>query len=334
MKAAVYYGPEDIRCEEVPDFEMAEGDALLRVKACGICGSDLHTYKHGLFEDLGIHMGNGRVMGHEFAGEVAEVKGENPNVKPGDRVFYISMGGNAEFINVPKDLTSLLKPIPDNISFEEAATIEPLATSLHAVNLATPSDEEIHVVIGTGIIGLGIIQLLKATTKVKIIAVDISDKRLELARQVGAEVTINAAKESTVDKIMALHGKTEITFMPVDSGTIDTIYDCAGLPKSFEGMTVLEQALVLAKENGKVVLVAVYEKAASIEHNMIVRKGLSVLGSWAWNMEELAESHQLICSGKIDRNPLISHRYPLEQAKEAYDTQFKAKEAIKVMIMP
>ncbi len=82
------------------------------------------------------------------------------------------------------------------------------------------------------------------------------------------------------------------------------------------------------------VLVAVYEKAASIEHNLIVRKGLSVLGSWAWNMDELAEAHQLICSGKIDRKPLISHRFPLEQAKEAYDTQFQAKEAIKVMIMP
>ena len=334
MKAALYYGPNDIRCEEVPDPVPADGDVLLKVKACGICGSDLHTYKHGLFEDLGIPMGNGRVMGHEFSGEIAAVKGENPDLNPGDRVFYISTGGNAELMLVPKDLIPMLKPIPDEISFEEAATTEPLATSLHAVNLAAPREGETHMVMGTGIIGLGVIQVLKATKQVKIIAVDISDKRLDLARELGADVVVNAAKEPVEEKIIELFGRSEISFMPVESGAIDTIYDCAGLPMGYEGRPVLEQTLMLTKENGKVVLVAVYEKAAAVEHNLIVRKGLTVYGSWAWNLEELAESHQLICTGKIDRKPLISHRFPLEQAKEAYDTQFQAKEAIKVMIMP
>lgn len=334
MKAALYYGPNDIRCEEVPDPVLAEGDVLLRIKACGICGSDLHTYKQGQFEDLGVPVGNGRIMGHEFAGEVVEVKGGSPDLKPGDRVFCVSTGANAELLGIPKERTPIMLPIPEGTSFEEAATIEPLATSLHAVNLATPQDGEIHVVMGTGIIGLGIIQVLKATSNVKIVAVDISDLRLDVAKEVGADITLNASQESTVDKLFSLFGTAEISFMPGANGMIDTIYDCAGLPMGFEGSSVLEQALTLTKENGKVVLVAIYEKAPTIEHNLIVRKGLSIFGSWAWNLDELAESHQLICSGKIDRKPLISHRFPLEQAKEAYDTQFQAKEAIKVMITP
>jgi len=334
MKAAVFYGPKDVRCEDVPDPVLEEGDALLKIKACGICGSDLHTYKHGLFEDLGIPMGNGRVMGHEFSGEIADIAEGHPELKVGDRVLYLSMGGNAEKMRVPKDTIPILKKIPDNISFEEAATTEPLATSLHAVNLAAPQEGETHVVMGVGIIGLGVIQVLKALSKVKIIAVDISDKRLEMAKQLGADNLVNAAKEPADEKIIELTGSASISFFPVASGTVDTIYDCAGLPMGFEGTPVLEQALALTKENGKVVLVAVYEKAAAIEHNLIVRKGLTLYGSWAWNFEELTESHQLISSGKIDRKPLISHKFPLEQAKEAYDTQLNADEAVKVMIMP
>ncbi len=334
MKAAVFHGPEDVRYEDVPDPMLEEGDVLLKIKACGICGSDLHMYKHGLFQDLGIPVGNGRVMGHEFSGEIAEIKGDHADLKAGDRVFCVSNGGNAELVKIPKMMTPILLKIPEEISFEEAATTEPLATSLHAVNLASPQEGETHVVMGAGIIGLGVVQVLKATSAVKIIVVDISEKRLAMANQLGADILVNAAKESVHEKIVELTGTSEISFMPTASGTIDTIYDCAGLPMAYEGTPVLEQALELTKENGKVVLVAVYEKEATIEPNLIVRKGLSIFGAWAWTIDELVESHGIISSGRIDRKPLITHRFPLEKGKEAYDTQAKADESVKVMIMP
>ena len=334
MKAAVYHGPRDIRIEDVPLPQLAEGDIMLRVRASGICGSDLHTYGHGMFEDLGVKAGQGRVMGHEFSGEVVEIKGEAPGVKVGDRVSLVGLGGNAEYYGVPASMVPDLLKIPEGISFEEAATVEPLATSLHAVNLAAPIEGETHVIMGAGIIGLGVLQVLKAAHSVKTIAVDLSEKRLAMAKELGADVTINAVQEDVQETVANLTGTAEISFMPVASGMVDTVYDCAGLPKTFGGTPVLEQALIMTRENGRVVMVAVYEKAAEIECNLVVRKGISLLGSWSWSRDEMLQSLELIGTGKIDRKPLITHTFPLEDAREAYEAQLSAKDVVKVVLTP
>jgi len=334
MKAAVYHGPRDVRVEEVAKPKLEKGDILLRIRACGICGSDLHTYQHGLFEDLGIVVETGRVMGHEISGEIAEVSGEVEGLKIGDRVCSVGGGGNAEYARIPAMMAPLLMPVPDNVSLDEAATVEPLATSLHAVNLADPRDGETHVIIGAGIIGLGVVQVLKATAKVKSIVVDLSDRRLDMAREFGADITINAAREDALERVAELTGTQEISYMPILSAMADAVYDCAGLPMSFTGMPVLQQAVLMSKENGKVVMVAIYEKPAEIEHNLVVRKGISMLGSWAWSVDELLKSQELIVSGRIDRKPLITHTFPLDQAPEAYETQLKVDEAVKVIINP
>ncbi len=320
--------------EDIPAPELADGDIMLRVRACGICGSDLHTYSHGMFEDLGVEAGQGRVMGHEFSGEVVEIKGESSDVKIGDRVVCVGMGGNTEYYKVPALMAPTLLKIPEGISFEEAATTEPLATSLHAVNLAAPAEGQTHVIMGAGIIGLGVLQILKAVHKVKTIVVDLSERRLALAEELGADVTINAAEEDAQEKVANLTGTVEISFMPGQSGMADTVYDCAGLPKTFNGTPVLEQALAMTRENGRIVMVAVYEKTAEIEYNLVVRKGITLLGSWAWSFDELIESSELIGTGTIDRKPLISHRFSLENAKEGYETQLSARDAVKVVLTP
>ncbi|MBT4644760.1 MAG: alcohol dehydrogenase catalytic domain-containing protein, partial [Deltaproteobacteria bacterium] len=97
MRVALFQGPKKINVETVPRPELDEGEILLRIRACGICGSDLHAYERGMFEEMGIPVENGRVMGHEFAGEVAEIKGEVPGLKIGDRVCTTAIGGNAEY---------------------------------------------------------------------------------------------------------------------------------------------------------------------------------------------------------------------------------------------
>jgi 2-desacetyl-2-hydroxyethyl bacteriochlorophyllide A dehydrogenase len=332
MKAAVFHGPRDIRCEEVKKPTLEEGEVLLRVRACGICGSDLHTYRHGMFQEvLGLPIETGRILGHEFSAEVAELRGSVAGVKVGDRVVTVGMGANAEYIKIPQAATGLLIPFDESLSFVEAATTEPLATSLHAVNLADPRDEETHLVMGAGIIGLGVLQCIKSRSSAKTIVVDLSDKRLAMATELGADATINAA---TQDVLQTVAGSEQLNLADTLAGSVDTVFDCAGITKDFEGASVVEQALSMVKQNGKVVLVAVFEKPLEFDLNIVVRKGIQLSGSWAWTLEEFAEAARLIRSGEIDRKPLISHTFSLEDASKAYETQLKAEEAIKVVFTP
>jgi threonine dehydrogenase-like Zn-dependent dehydrogenase len=102
--------------------------------------------------------------------------------------------------------------------------------------------------------------VLKALADVKTIVVDLSDKRLELALKLGADVTINASREDSLQKVIELTGSEKVSFFPVDSGLVDTVYDSAGLPMNFTGTPVLQQAITMVKQNGKVVVVAIFEK--------------------------------------------------------------------------
>jgi len=334
MKAAVFHGPRDVRFEEVEKPTLKEGELLLKVRACGICGSDLHTYRHGMFLQLGRPIDSGRIMGHEFSGEIVDICGKVEGASLGDRVITTGMGANAEFIKISPPMTNILVSFDESVSFEEAATTEPLATSLHAVNLAEPRDEETHVIMGAGIIGLGILQCIKERSSAKVIVVDLSDKRLAMAKELGADVTVSAAKNNPVQTIMEMTGSTQLSLVDAIEGNVDTVFDCAGLTKNFEGASVLEQALSLVKQNGKVVVVAVFEKPMELDCNIIVRKGIQLFGSWAWSAEEFRQASLLISSGKIDRKPLITHTFSLEDASEAYETQLKAEEAIKVVFVP
>lgn len=332
MKAAVFRGPRDIRFEEVEKPTLEEGEVLLRVRACGICGSDLHTYRHGMFaEVLGLPVETGCILGHEFSAEVAEICGDVAGIEVGDRVVTVGRGGNAEYVKIGEPEIALLNPFDESISFEEAATTEPLGTSLHAVNLADPKDREIHVIMGAGIIGLGVLQCIKSRSSAKTVVVDLSDKRLAMATELGADLTINAGETDVVLRMMG-PGLLDLD-VPL-AGVVDAVYDCAGVGKDFEGTSVLQQALSIVKEDGKVVIVAVFEKQPEIEWNLVVRKNIRLLGSWAWSPEELAQAARLISSGEIDRKPLISHTFSLEDAGEAYETQLREEEAVKVVLTP
>jgi 2-desacetyl-2-hydroxyethyl bacteriochlorophyllide A dehydrogenase len=332
MKAAVFHGPRDIRFEEVEKPTLEEGEVLLRIRACGICGSDLHTYRHGMFQEvLGSPIETGCILGHEFSAEIAEIRGDVAGVKVGDRVITIGTGANAEYIKISHPATTFLIPFNDSLSFVEAATTEPLATSLHAVNLANPKDREIHVIMGAGIIGLGVLQCIKSRSSARTIVVDLSDRRLAMATELGADMTINATKTNVVMEMM-LSGQLDLD--GALAGNVDTVFDCAGITKNFEGTSVLEQALSMVKQDGKVIIVAVFEKPPEIEWNLIVRKGIQLFGSWAWTPEEFVQASRLISSGEIDRKPLISHTFSLEEASKAYETQLQAEEAIKVVLTP
>jgi len=334
MKAAVQYGLRDVRVEEVETPKLRSGDVLLRVRACGICGTDLHQYKLNLYPELGIPAGAGIILGHEFSGEVAQLGDGVEGLKVGDRVISSSKGGNAEYIRIPARARPLIIPFPDSLSFEEAATNEPLAASLHSVNLANPQDNETIVVLGMGLIGLGVLQILKSRSKAKTVAVDVSEKRLTIAKQIGADVVLNAAKTDPYEYMLEMTGSTKIQYLEYPVSGVDTVIDCAGQSADAKGQPPLWQALQMVKQNGKVVEVAIFEKSCELDLNIVMRKGIHLIGSWAWSPQEFIAALELMKTGKVDRKPLITHTFPLAKAKQAYETQLNAREAIKVVITP
>ena len=350
MKAAVLYVPKDVRIEEIEKPEVEhKGEIIIRVKACGICGSDLHLYNYGLFRNVGKPHNSGFLMGHEFSGDVVEIGGTIDGVKVGDRVVALAQGAQAEYIKITRCRSWGVLPIPPHISYEEAATTEPLATSLHAVNLALrsqarehwllqePDDRETRetaVVFGAGIIGLGVLQILKSTTNYRCVVIDLSKRRLDMAKRLGADMTINARKDDPIEKMKELTGTIELRYASASSSRVDAVFDCVGAPLESEGIPPLQQAITIVKPNGEIVVVALFEKPLEIELTDIVAKNVSLYGALEWSRNEFVQAFELICSGKIDRRPLITHEFLLDNAAEAYKTQANTNEAVKIMIKP
>ena len=329
MKAAVYHGPRDIRVEDVPKPTPAANEILVEVRACGICGSDLHTYRYGVFEDLGVPLAgrDGRLMGHEFAGVVTEVGSEVSGIAIGDRLAGIGRGAYAEFVPV-EVIERNVHPLPEHVSFEEAATLEPLATSLHGVGLAAPQAGETVVILGAGIIGLGALQAVKALSDARAIVVDGSAPRLEMARQFGADAVIDFTRGDPVEQVYELVGEQDVPRLGFRGGNVDAVIDCAGaVNSSQQGLQMLKQ------EDGRLVLVALFEHPGPLDRNQIVRKHVRLLGSWAWNTADFRQALDLVASGRIDRRPLVSHQFSLDDAAEAFKVQ-EAGQAIKVLVKP
>lgn len=336
MKAAVHYGPRDIKVIDVEAPKPQAGEVIIRVRACGICGSDLHEYKLGLYPGLGIPVDTGKIMGHEFSGEVAELGEGVEGLKIGDRVVTVSTGANAEYVKIGAMVRPLILPIPSSLSFEEAATTEPLATSLHAVNLINPEDTQTIVVLGMGIIGLGVLQILKARSKAKIIAADVSEIRLEMAKKLGADIVINARQEDPYQYALKTTGSTELAHLPFPCSGVDTVIDCAGYSQESQGEAPLITALKMVKFGGKVIEVAVLEKPPEFNFdvfmNGIMRKNIYLIGSWTWEPLEFFQAFDMLKSGIIQRSPLITHTFPLTEARQAYEMQMRTSEAIKAVI--
>ena len=329
MQAAVYHGPRDIRVEDIPTPTIAEDEVLVRVRACGICGSDLHMYRLGMFEALGRPVANGRVMGHELSGDVVAVGARVNEFHVGDRLTAVGLGGFAEYVAVPINERGPYL-LPANVSFDEGATLEPLATSLHGVGLANPQPGETVVILGAGIIGLGCVQAIKATVPCRVIVVDAAARRLELAQRFGADATVNLTETDPLEAVIALTGgEQDIQRFGVRGGNADVVIDCAGAQRSpNQGLYMLKPA------GGRMVLVALFEQQPELDFNQVVRKHVTLHGSWTWTKDDYNRAIELVASGKIDRKPLVSHTYPLSAAPEAFATQAQPTASVKVLLKP
>src|SRR4030043_2285084 len=384
MKAAVFYGPRDFRVENVEVPRMEPTDVLIRVKACGICGSDVHTYKTGIMGRPGF------VMGHELSGEGAEAGKKVKDIKAGVRVIAIVVqpietaqgcgkcfwcfrgqiqgcpsiahkpcgeceycksgrfwmcdriqrhmligygknGGYAEYVLVPEAALNInVFKIPDALSFEEAALIEPLWGGYRWVMMAEPQPHETAVVTGLGAIGLSVMLVLKQYVS-KVIVAEVSQKRLQLAKELGADIAIDPTKEDPVQKVVELTG-TGRSFSGKGGGCADIVMECSGVP------TVLKQAIEMTRSGGRIVMVGLFEEEGTLNINRIIHKQLRLISSFRRGRQpvsqEVREAIQLISSGRVNVKPLISHTFPLDKIMEAFEVQTKPEQSIKVIIKP
>ena len=384
MKAAVFYGAKDFRIENIEDPKIEPADILIKVKAAGICGSDLHAYKEGLFSRPGF------VMGHEVAGQVVEVGKKVKGIKVGDRVVpmmyglydtsgacgkcfwctrgqpqwcpsgghkpcgecdycksgkwwmcdknqrhmlmgYSRNGGYAEYAYVPyAALGQNVFKIPENLNYAEASFLDPVTGAYKWVNQAEPKPWETGVVTGLGTIGLTVMQVLKLYVS-KVIVSDISEKRLELAKELGADVVINAAKEDPLKKVIELTG-TGRSFSGKGGGCVDIVMECSGVP------IVLQQAVEMTRTGGRIVLVGLFEKDVPLNMNHIIHKQLSLISSFLPGRQpaskDIKDALKLMADGKVKVKPLISHEFPLDQTMEGFEIQTKADQSVKVIIKP
>ena len=384
MKAAVFYGAKDFRVENVEVPKMESTDVLVRVKACGICGSDVHTYKKGILSRPGF------VLGHEFSGEVAEVGKKVQKINTGDRVVamivpsseairacgqcfwctrgqpqwcpsiaqkpcgackycksgqfwmcdkiqrhmligYGRNGAYAEYVLVPDAvLDNNVFKIPDSLSWEEAAIIEPLWGAYRWVMMANPQPHETAVVTGLGTIGLSVMLVLKQFVS-KVIVSEVSQKRLQLAKELGADVIIDATKEDPLQKVIEITG-TGRSFSGKGGGCADIVMECSGVP------VALQQAIEMTRTGGRIVLVGLFEEEVPLNINRIIHKQLNLISSFNKGRkpvsQEIMEAIKLLASGKVNAKPLISHQFPLDSIMEAFEVQTNPEQSIKVIIKP
>ncbi|WP_223593854.1 zinc-dependent alcohol dehydrogenase [Neobacillus bataviensis] len=346
MKAAVYYGPRDIRVESIDIPEVGVNDILLKVNACGICGSDVHSYGTGLY------IQKGQIMGHEFSGEVVKVGQNVKDIHVGERGtgFYTKFCGScywcrnkqyvlcpnlfkestgyglqgafAEYLLIPNARKNIsFYQVPDDMDTFTAATIEPVSVAAHTVAQCQPNKEDKVVIMGAGLIGNAVMQIFKAYEVETLVVTEISELRLDLAKRSGADYVIHALKENVMERVKELVGVGPYHFN--EGAMADIVVDAAGAP------TAVEQSFEMVRSGGTIAFVGLPEKKAALDITKIVHKTPRIMGCLGGNF---AKSIELLKSNRVKTRDLVTHVYSIDYAKEAFETQMKPKDSVKVMI--
>ncbi len=326
-KAFYMTGIEKLEQGEAPMPSVKPDGVIIKLKAVGICGSDLHYYTHGRIGDCIVEPPF--ILGHECAGEVVEVGSEVTNLKVGDRVCMepgvpcykcdlclegkYNLCRSLHFWATPPDQGCLCEyvahpaaftfKIPDNMSYVEGALVEPLAVGLHACNRANVRMGDTVAIIGAGCIGLVTLMSAKSMGATKIIVGDVNEKRLEKAAELGA-ITVNTEKEDYVKRVMELTG----------GHGADIVIDCAGFTPTFK------QAVDAIKYGGVIVMVGLGgEKLDDLDNNLLSVKELDV--RWVFRYRNVYPmAINAVSSGIINLKSIVSHSFKFEETDVAYAT--------------
>lgn len=315
MKMAVLRGVRNFVIEDVPRPEVGENEVLIRVKACGICTSELYLW-NGKIKDVKFPL----YLGHEPSGVVEEVGKKVNEVSVGDHVTFLSeMGGCfAEYVKVKK---SNIVKIPENVSFEEALG-EPIACAVNGIKRSNIQIGDTVVVIGCGFMGLLMIQLASLRGPSEIIAIDINDDRLKVAESLGASKVINPLNIDPVEYIMKY----------TDERGVDVVIEATG------EQVPLDIATKIVKIRGTLVIFGYHVgEPRIVDMERWNWKGLDVINAHERAseiyMEGMKIGIKLLSKGKLKTKPLITHAYPLEQINKAFtDVNEKIKGLIKAII--
>ena len=339
MKVARYYSRHDIRLEEVRVPRIGTGEILVQVKACGLCGSDLMEWY--VKEKAPV------VLGHEPAGVVAEVGEGVGEFKVGDRVFvhhhvpcftchhclrghytlcetfkatHLDPGGFAEYIRVPAlNVARDVLTIPPGVSFAQATLIEPVATCIRGIERAGLQVGDTVAVLGAGVTGLIHLQLARIMGAGTVVVTDFAGFRLEMARQLGADLALDARQ----DVLAALKELNE-------GRGADVVIVTAG------SIQAMEEGMTLAGEGATVLLFAPSPPVAvlPVSPYRLLFSEITIVSSYSCSPPETRQALKLIQGGRIRVAELITHRFDLTGVDKAIHLAAQAGESLKIVITP
>lgn len=333
MKASVVTGPgrAEVIDTEVPD--VGPRDVLVRMRACGICGSDAFYITIG-----GLPPRQGHTpLGHEPAGEVVEVGAQVTRLSVGDHVVINPMaapggiignggaaGALADYLLIENAVRGTsLEVIPDHIPWEVAALNEPMAVARHGVNRCQPKPTDKVVVFGAGPIGLGATLAFKSLGVSHVVVADLIPGRLEKALQIGADAVINSADEDVVARLIELHGQGESMF-PGKAGT-DIYLDAAGVP------AVINTALAAAKKGATLGILGVHKEPVPVEFVNVMSNEITILGSMGYPDEIFEVTRDLVANWE-KYALIVSHTIPFDNVGEALELAHTPGAADKVVV--
>ncbi|MBS7251843.1 MAG: zinc-dependent dehydrogenase [Candidatus Freyarchaeota archaeon] len=336
----MYYNNNDVRLEEMPKPKIGPGEILVRAMACGICGSDVMEWYRVKKAP--------RVLGHEMTGEFVEVGAGVKKFKVGDRAFVshhvpcntcrycltghhtacetlhttnFDPGGFAEFVRVPSlQVDRGIYLLPDDMSFEVGTFVEPLACCVRGQRQAGVRPGDSVFVIGTGISGILHILLARSLGAGMIIGSDISRYRLDAAKRFGANVVIDAKEGNVTERLREAN----------DGRLADKVFVCTG------AVQAAETALRCVDRGGTVLFFAVPEPSinVAVNFNEMWRNEVTLTTSYGASPADLATALELLRWGNFNVRDMITHRFGLAEAGEAFRLVARAENSLKVIIEP
>jgi L-iditol 2-dehydrogenase len=339
LLAAFYYNNHDVRVEEIPVPPIGEDEALLKVMASGICGSDvLEWYRIPKAP---------RVLGHEATGVISKVGSKVSSVKVGDRVFVSHHvpcnscrhcqrgnhtachtlhttnyypGGFAQYIKIPKMNVDLgIYKLPDSMSFEEGTFIEPLACVSRGQRLTNLKKGDSLLIIGSGISGILHAQLAKFKGVENIVVADVNPYRFELAKKFGANHAINA-KDSLPERLKEVN----------DGHLADQVVVCTG------ATSAAISAMDCVENGGTILFFAVPDPTVKlqVQINQFWRNEITMRTSYGAAPNDLEDSLKYLATGKLNVKDMITHRLSLREAQEGFRLMAEAGQSLKVILQP
>ncbi len=329
MRGLVYYGPKDIRLEELPMPEATGTDVVVKVARAGICGSDLTAY---LYDGMGVgilqkgQFGHDGQFGHEMVGTVYQVGSEVEGVSVGDRVFInptkakrngmmgCDIAGAFSEYTVVEDAKygyNLFK-LADDITFDEAVVIEPLSVGTHGKNIINVRPSDNVVIYGAGTIGLCALSAVVAMGCKAPVVVDLNEKRLEYVEKLGG-VGCCPDRDGDVVEFLTNHFGPVFTQFGQPRVNVDAFIDCAG------GGPILSNIIGMAKMHARIAVVAVYKRPAEIDAAGLLSAEITLKGSCGFEHEDLIEAFNNVNGHRTNAPIIVSHEFSHDQAVEAFE---------------